>query len=245
MNLLRIPLAYRTKRPLPAGWQKLSEQKLAELLASAPRPHNVGCRLDDLVVVDCDTPEAVAWWSEKSPVPTDYQSTARDPDERRAFWYMLPDRPIRAGKIFGGTIDIKTGSGHQVVLPRSIHPEGMRYEWVGDGGSLESAVLPPPRAPADFIDEHRSGSRGVGEPGVEDGRIPEGHRDDQLTSWLGFAREKGWPEPQLLDLARFLNGFCVPSMDESDLARIAHSVAQYPPGAISCTFDEIYEEEGA
>lgn len=224
-----MPLVHGTKRPMVPDWQNRSPRQLERWLAQARKegPVNIGCRLDGLVVVDCDTEHAVTRWEAEAPVSL-FQSQGRP--GRRAFWYALPQgRSFRAGKMWGGEVDIKTGPGHQMVLPPSLHPEGFTYQWVGLDPEADD-VLGLPEAPLEYINLHRSASW-CPEGAEEIDYVGEGNRDNALTTMAGLLRRHGLSEGAMRVALSALNAsVCRPPKSEGDVARIARSVASYAPG---------------
>lgn len=93
---------------------------------------NVGWRLDNMTVVDCDSPEAVAWW-EQNGIETPYVSEGAP--GHRVYWY--------AGEAFEPGVyhwylagercgEVRVGHVAYNVVPPSIHPSGKPYRWVGE-----------------------------------------------------------------------------------------------------------------
>lgn len=224
-----MPLVHGTKRPMVPDWQNRSPRQLERWLAQAKKegPVNIGCRLDGLVVVDCDSEHAVTRWEAEAP-PTVFQSRGRP--ERRAFWYSLPHGAhVRAGKMWGGEVDVKTGPGHQVVLPPSLHPEGHTYAWLGPSPE-EWDVLELPAAPVEFLTTERLTSW-CPEGAEEIDYVGEGNRDNALTTMAGLLRRHGLSEGAMRVALSALNAsVCRPPKSEGDVARIARSVASYAPG---------------
>lgn len=236
MNLLRIPLTYRTKKPVLADWQNVSPAQLenwCKRAAESGLEFNWGVRLDGLVVVDCDTPEAVTRWEAEAPVVSVYQSRGR-PD-RRSYWYQLPPGAhLKAGKMWGGEVDIKTGPGHQMVISPSVHPEGHKYAWCGKGGDPQDWTVDRlPLAPVDKLQAERwSGAV----DGPEEGDIGEGCRDDTLAAVGGALRRHArLDEDALLRVLTAVDAVgCNPPLGHAAVSRIARSIAEYPIGPIEC-----------
>lgn len=85
-----------------------------------------------LVVVDCDSPEAVAIVESRLP-----KTPWRVKTRRGCHFYYRGN--YRCSKIEHHSIDIK-GAGGYVVAPPSIHETGFVYEWMRDGGTEEWEV---------------------------------------------------------------------------------------------------------
>ena len=68
-------------------------------------------------------------------------------------------------------------------------------------------------------------------PKVE-GSIPDGERNNTLTSFAGTMRRRGMSETAILDALRAENNErCNPPLPDEEVARIAASVMRYPPAA--------------
>jgi hypothetical protein len=225
-QLCRLPLAAGSKRPLLVRWSTIdpADDIIAKVFEENPGC-NVGLRLDQFVVVDCDTPEMVAWWSEHGPA-TVFQSQGNP--EHRSFWYSLdPDDEARPSRRPG--IDVKTGPGHQCVIPPSVHPSGKKYRWLGsrvDGeyrprtiaGTTISALLDqiaPERGPV---------GDGAGWDVVMEG---EG-RDNFLIGAAGYLRARGCSVAAVRQgIADWNESFCEPRLPSKDLDRIAKSSGRW------------------
>jgi bifunctional DNA primase/polymerase-like protein/primase-like protein len=228
VSLVRIPLVPRQKRPLPMGWQQLSpESPILRKVAESVPDCNWGMRLDNFVVADCDSPDAMEWWQQHCPVGSDLISVGRP--GRCAYWYLRPpDTRLRTFRL-RPDLEIRTGSGAQQVIPPSVHPGGWTYRWVY--GSFEDYEHLP-LAPEEWLFEQVP-SEDIWAEGGGDGweLIPEGRRDIALTSLAGQLRRHGASRNAI---SHFLDGvnalFCRPKLPEEDLARIARSVSQYGVG---------------
>ena len=224
-RLCRLPLAPGSKRPLLVRWSTIDPDDDIIENVFAETPHaNVGLRLDQFVVVDCDSPARVSWWIEQG-FPTDFMS--RGNPERRSFWYRLPeDVEIRTMEFLDW--EIRSGVTHQCVIPPSIHPDGWKYEWLGPPVD-EDHFCEIPQAPIDFLSmAHRSPS----DTGVHEGWsvILEGEgRDNKFTSLAGFLHRywKIHPDAARQILAAVNHLICEPPLTGKDLDRISRSVSRY------------------
>lgn len=226
--MIRIPLAPRQKKPpLVSEWQRLPAESPAWKAAAEAVPGcNWGLRMDGMTVIDADCPEAVQWWLGFGPI-TDFRTTARHQLERCHFWYR-GEVPAGRWRLPDGTAggEIKSGPGHYVVVPPSIHPNGQPYRWLGP--ELIDPDQLPDMAPS-FIDRLRSRAlvASVGE-GEEWDTLPEGDRNQGLTVIAGFLRRHGASEAALVVALRALNeALCVPRIGEPEVSSIARSVANY------------------
>jgi putative DNA primase/helicase len=144
------------------------------------------------------------------------------------YYKYPPDAYIRsnAGQI-GPGIDVRAEKAY-VVAPPSVHISGRRYAWVsGDPMRDEPAELPAwlvsllssPR------DRRSEGKRKTTEV------IPEGRRNNTLTSIAGQLRRAGLDTQEMLNALRAVNREkCDPPLDDVEVQKIANSVARYAPG---------------
>jgi hypothetical protein len=228
VSLVRIPLVPRDKRPLVYGWSSLPPESptWAKVAASVP-DCNWGMRLDDIVVADCDSQDASSWWADNCPVRTTVVSRGRP--GRCAYWYARPvDTKLRTFRLHPD-LEIRTGPGAQQVIPPSVHPCGRNYEWTMQA-LTDPAYLP--LAPEEWLLEQVP-IDDIWAEGGGDGwnYIPEGHRDNALTSLAGQLRRHGASQHTIAGVLETLNALiCRPSLPDEDLARIARSVAHYAVG---------------
>lgn len=128
-------------------------------------------------------------------------------------------------------IDLKTKGGY-VILPPSLHPNGRRYEWEVDHapGEIDGATLPQ------WIVDARLSTQGKASdmtPAREDGKIPEGQRNQTLHKLASSMRSKGFAEESILAALLADNkARCVPPLDESEVRKIAHSAGKYEQGMV-------------
>jgi hypothetical protein len=224
-QLTLLPLIPRGKRPLLVAWQKVAhDDPMLGRVRERVADHNVGIRLDHLVVVDCDTAERVEWWRRVGPY-TPFVSRGRP--ERASFWYRLDPadevRPMR-----GAGFEVKTGAGHQCVVPPSIHPCGARYAWLGDAlgpDTWETAPALPGAILAPLVEGQRAAP--LGEGGWDAVLEGEG-RDNFLTAAAGFLRRRGASERAVrAGIAAWNHTFCEPRLPSTTLDRIARSAMRW------------------
>lgn len=136
------------------------------------------------------------------------------------YFYAAGEHPIPSSIGAWQGIDIRGHNGY-VVAPPSLHENGEEYAWERSAAKYE--LLPFP----DIV-ETRGPRALAGTPGAI---IPVGKRDDTLASLAGTMRRRGMGAEAILAALRIENAErCQPPLPESDLRRIANSVATYEPG---------------
>jgi hypothetical protein len=182
-----------------------------------------------LVVVDRDgdSPDASRMWDALP--PTLEVATSRGGHR----YYRIPkDQKVRSRKL-APDVDLKADGGY-VVAADSLHPSGIRYEFVEETKAIGVAALPdeltePERK--EEVSQRREGAAIY----VDDGSpIPEGTRNRTLTSIGGRKRAQGLEQGDLEDHLLAVNAQqCTPPLDEDEVKRIAASVARYAAGDTS------------
>lgn len=240
-RLCRLPLAAGSKRPLLVRWSTIDPDDDVITTVFAANPHaNVGLRLDQFVVIDCDTPAMVQWWFDHGPGTA---FTSQGNPEHLSYWYLLdPEDEARPSRRPG--IDVKTGPGHQCVVPPSVHPSGAKYRWVAGvpvdedhlrhmkpiAGTTVSALL-------DQLAPER-GPQGAGE-GWDVVMEGEG-RDNFLASLGGFLHRWRMSEAAARAVLSTVNQMvCEPAMSPMAIARIARSTSRYNDKTTTYSFEEI------
>ncbi len=128
-----------------------------------------------------------------------------------------------AGKL-GAGLDVRADGGY-VVAPPSIHASGRVYRWTSDLAKSPPADMPP------WLLEDARTQRSSGAAPVGD-EIPQGARDSTLASLAGTMRRRGMSEAELLAALRVTNETrCKPPLADTDVQRIAQSIAKKPPAA--------------
>jgi hypothetical protein len=116
-------------------------------------------------------------------------------------------------------------AGSQVVLPPSIHPNGAHYRWV-EGKSPDD--IPLAEIPT-WWSEKKDEQKNTHIPGEAE-LIGEGGRDNYLTTLAGSMRRNGAHEEVIYVALEKMNADrCNPPLEESQVRKIARSVARYAP----------------
>jgi len=200
---------------------------------------NVGIATEGLLVIDIDGIDNS--WPGEPEQAADLASAgaiALTPRDGRHYIFRRPDGKAwkcSTGKIAPG-IDIRTDGGYIVVAP-SKTKDGA-YTWA-PGLELDD---PPERLPEPpawltlLLDNlpHKTSSFG------SDGNtIPEGIRNDALTSLAGHMRRIGMTRAEIAAALRQINkDRCIPPLPQHEVEGIATSVAKYTPDQIATAMAE-------
>jgi putative DNA primase/helicase len=134
-----------------------------------------------------------------------------------------PDFSVKnpAGKL-GPGLDIK-GEGGAIVVAPWLHACGKRYRWrSGVAGADAPEWLLRLLREAQRL--RANGSSAIG------GAIPEGRRNDTLTSLAGTMRRRGMGFDEIeAALLVTNNKRCDPPLAEDEVRKIARSVCRYEP----------------
>lgn len=136
------------------------------------------------------------------------------------------------------------GDRAYVVAPPSLHPSGVRYEWIVTPEEVEPAD--PPEWLIKAISER---TQPVAQAPKElPPQIPEGQRNVVLTSLAGTLRRRGLTAKEIeAALLAFNASRCQPPLCEAEVHHIAYSVARYEPaeplvvGSSRVTWEDVEE----
>src|ERR1700733_11611874 len=194
-----FPVRERGKSPLISDWPKRATDDAGQLREWAEQYPGCNWGLacgpeSGVFVIDCDGAAGLGWLQARQREYGDTWATRQAKTSRGVHLYFrwpANGATIRnsAGKLSQG-VDVRASGGY-VLLPGSVHPDGTKYEWCGP------ATLPILDAPAQIVAQAAAASKGTENvfafPASEDstGRIPEGARDESLTSFAGTMRRRG------------------------------------------------------
>ncbi len=119
--------------------RRATAEELARWLSAYGNPNVavVTGAVSGLVVIDCDTPEAVAAFEPMLERPTTTVRTGRG----RHFYFQHPGTVVRNATTLLDSVDVR-GDGGYVLAPDSLHRNGRLYEWVRPPWELPPAPLP-------------------------------------------------------------------------------------------------------
>ena len=134
------------------------------------------------------------------------------------YLYRASDSPVGSSVNAWPGVDIRGHNGY-IVAPPSLHASGRTYEWERPASRYELAPFPdimtprPVRALAPMV-------------GSE---IPNGARNETLTSLAGSMRRRGMTEEAITAALLVENKRCQTPLPTSDIQRIARSIVRYEP----------------
>lgn len=139
-------------------------------------------------------------------------------------WLFRYDAAIRSGILDDG-IDVLAEGKYFVAHPTTIH--GRRYEWETSSDPFDDVKISPlPGGWRDAILAPKGSERPPETP--NEGIIPEGKRDEMLTSLAGTMRRRGMTENAILAALKVENrARCNPPLPGSQVCKIAASVGKY------------------
>jgi Protein of unknown function (DUF3987)/Bifunctional DNA primase/polymerase, N-terminal/Primase C terminal 1 (PriCT-1) len=225
---LWVPCADPGKVPLVA-WKRFQDElpTEAEVRAWWRRwpDANIGMatgHLSRIVVLDLDGDLAVRTAQGLGYDNGPHAFTGRVGGVHRYFGYR-PDEPRNFAKKQGG-IDYR-GEGGYVVLAPSRHRLGRSYVWGEELGDLDDL----PELPW-WVNDLAQTASSNGQVLSRGELIDAGERNSRLTSIGGGMRYTGASEDEILEELRRVNAArCRPPLDDTEVRKIAHSVARYEP----------------
>lgn len=139
------------------------------------------------------------------------------------YLFSYPDFPVKnsAGEL-GPGLDVK-GEGGMIVIAPSLHSSGKRYRW-SNGAPIAKAPEWLLRMLSEAQKSRANGSTGVGDV------IPEGQRNNTLTSLAGTMRRHGMGADEIEAALLVTNDKrCHPPLAKDEVQKIALSVSRYKP----------------
>ena len=223
------------KKPFVKGWRKRATCDVSQLYTWAAQ--FVHCNWAAITgpesgffVLDCDGAAGLDWLKSRVDAGNELPETWSTRTARGLHLYFAWPTGLEirnsASKLAAG-IDIR-GAGGCVILPPSVHPDGPQYAVVDDSCPVSPAppwLLELLHAPAPAVGiRPRSPA-----PSFE--IIPEGHRNDTLTRTGGYLRRRGLSQAEIeVELLQANQRKCRPPLPDTEVSRIAASVARYPVG---------------
>lgn len=238
-----IPVEARGKRPACA-WKEFQTRRATtdevKRWFGPESNHNVGIvtgEISGVVVVDCDSADAVAWAD--AHLPRTPMATRTAKGEHRFFRHPggeVQSRVRITTNKARAAVDVRADGGY-VVGPGSIHETGTVYERLGDWPQIATlpvfdvAWLEPDSANRDSQTPPTEGDHGRGGQAAAIPRhVPDGRRNHTLFLEGARLRRLAWTESEICKSLLVLNQErCRPPLNESEIQHIASSVARYEP----------------
>jgi archaellum biogenesis ATPase FlaH len=214
-----IPLKPRGKEPV-IKWieyqkRKPTEQQIIDWFGYG-LIYNIGIitgKISNLVVVDLDFEEGLKFAEENNFPLTPAVKTFKG----YHLYYAYKEGVRNAQKIKGYKIDIR-GEGGYVVAPPSIHPNGVKYEWV-EGRSIKE--VPLSQLPKIFTEEYLNKKKPLS---VLYNGVEEGERNNALTRIVGKLKREGYSFEACLSEILKINSRNKPPLSVKEVERIVMSI---------------------
>jgi len=149
--------------------------------------------------------------------------TAMTGSGRHLFYRQPAAKCVNSTSSLGDGLDVRTDGGYVVAAP-SLHVTGKRYAWADFEHEIEEL-------PAEIIQLLRGSPRIDSAMVQKSGSIPEGMRNNALTSLAGRMWARGMTQVAIAGaLAEFNAAKCIPPLPNTELLGIAQSICRYPAG---------------
>lgn len=231
-----VPLAPKGKTPI-GGYSSRNALKGAEEVAAYFNDNpkaNFGICMGGplgLVVLDVDGEEGRASLAGLVRVHGELPATVTVLTSRGLHCYFVaPGLDVKnsAGRL-GAGLDIR-GDGGYVVGRGSVHPDGQHYRYKSGCSPAQQEVAQLPRWLAVKIIRTPPP---VASPSVAGEGVPEGRRNDVLSSFVGALHRHRLAADVILAAALAENArVCRPPLADAEVAGIVDSVTRYPSGPL-------------
>lgn len=179
-------------------------------------------KISGLVVVDCDSDEAVREVARRGMPITPVSTTGRG----RHYWLKWSGA-VRNRVALGSGIDVR-GDGGYVVAPPSTHKNGRPYRWVT---GLSLGEVPLAECPSWVLDA--AGDRGEYQARSDDEwwslfdeRVQNGGRNNRCAQLAGYLLRRRVEARMVESLMRMWNERqCSPPMSEREVGLVVRSIA--------------------
>lgn len=234
-----LPVQAKGKKPLIREWQHeatTNETTIRQWWSKWPDANiGVACHPSGLVVIDLDVKgkaDGIESWNmlKRKHDFADDTVTSLTPSGGKHLFYLASGRRVRNSvEKLGPGIDVRATGGFVIVPPSTLRDVG-KYRWDPSAhpDTREPAPLPPSLAKL-LMEESTGPSRWTAS--TDNDPIPEGQRNQTLTSQAGRMRKHGVTEGGIRKaLLEINNRRCKPPLDQKEVEGIAKSIARYEPG---------------
>jgi hypothetical protein len=193
---------------------------------------NIGMATGQIFAVDLDPPDGPESWfflTEEKEVPATTQ--VKTPSGGRHLYFQAPTgvRIKNSVSGLGDGVDVRGHDGYVIVPPSTI--DGSTYKYAVQ----EEIANAPFWLLSEVVDEGaRESKERSDHGGAEEApdTIPEGQRNDKLTSIAGTIRNRGMSVEEMEEMLQTVNEKrCEPPLSSEEVQKIAQSVGRYEPGA--------------
>jgi len=187
--------------------------------------------VSDLLVLDVDVDKngfksLVALEQDHGELPPTI--TANTGGGGKHYYFKSPDRKLKNKVGFRPGLDIRTDGGY-VVAPPSSHVSGKSYAWENSPADQEPADAPDWLIKVITSKEKKARKAQKSKNGTGDTQVPEGGRNDYLTSMAGLLRRGGLSEAEIIPALLEVNHTrCDPPLSDDEVEEIACSICGYP-----------------
>lgn len=119
-------------------------------------------------------------------------------------------------------LDVR-GDGGYIVAPPSLHSSGKIYLWEFPSKFDQIQIAPFPKFLMEILYQPHNSIKTINDS------IPEGTRNNTLTSLAGTMRNRGMSQESILSALLIENRNCSPLLEESEIKRIVESIMNYSP----------------
>lgn len=208
---------------------------------------NIGVSTDGLLIVDVDPlsdGSANDFASDIDRLAELLVSAgATTPRKGSHFWFRQPvgaDLRNTAGKIAPG-VDTRANGGYVLVPPSDVEGVGA-YHWMF-GFELDVSLEKLSEPPAWVLELLGAQTPSEAAPTSDSSEIPEGQRNQWLTSRAGYMRNGGFSQEEIeAALLRSNIERCQPPLSADEVRKIAWSIARYIPDQIATAVAEGWAE---
>lgn len=217
------------KHPISARWRQMATTDpavIARLWARQPWNIAIACGPSRILVLDIDPRHGGdetlrGLIAAHGPLPHTVEAITGG--DGRHLYFASPGG-ISNRSPFAG-IDVR-GDGGYVVAPGSVHVSGGTYEWEASSHPDDMPIALAPEWLLTLLRQPVTPQCAAPLPE----RIPEGGRNDWLTSIAGTFRMRGLTTSELHGCLAILNASrCQPPLADAEVWTIARSVARYEP----------------
>lgn len=206
---------------------------------------NIGLATAGLLALDVDTIDGLSnpWLADHPEQQLDLARAPMQVTPRGGVQYLFRQPEGRswrctAGRLAPG-VDTRADGGY-IVVPPSVRPDGA-YRWQETMAlDLAPDALPePPAWLTDLLDQLATTTPTLAQGAADGNRVPAGQRNSTLASLAGTMRRAGMGEAEILAAIRETNrSRCVPPLSETEVRRIAASIARYAPDEVAVAVAE-------